>query len=400
MRFEQRYTDFCTHPAFAAVFADTNLVQLISGWTSLLAFDCTCKTTYLTRAPVARYTLNPNMNRKYLEDGLINAVINRRVGDAGEHLTMRDVELEFDETEEFVTRMKKVKSLGVVLDEVDDWTYLGEVPNVHGLKVAQISELKVGDLDSFYNLRELSLDNVNIFAIGVLSSLRFLERLTFEAIDEFLPPSSEVGLERLKFFALRDSGIECLDFLGTLTAVEEVHLVDAEVASLETCVDVFPNVTRLTLLDTMAEDLSALSNCERLMELVTDQSGLITVPKLSLKKLVLVDEQANDISKCAEFDELEVLWIKGTAVDNLDCVRGLKKLTDLDCSGTKISDLSPLVDLPNLQNLDFSNTRVWSVAPLRDIKSLKICKTSIAKTLTVSVQDRAFGLDMLMRLLE
>jgi internalin A len=60
-----------------------------------------------------------------------------------------------------------------------------------------------------------------------------------------------------------------------------------------------------------------------------------------------------------------------TRVSSLEPLRGLTSLKELNCFGTKVSDLEPLRGLASLQNLNCSGTKVSHLEPLRGLTSLK-----------------------------
>jgi hypothetical protein len=401
MRFESRYgLVFSKSPAAGKVLGDTFLLQLIAEYTSLIPLDGTCTSLYVARAPIAQYVIKPEKCRAYLENGLMNAVINQRVGDSTKHLTLRQVDLDFDESLEFMARTARVKSVGLVVEDMDGWTFTAGGLNVHSLSLASVSELTEGALSFLPYLQNLVVRNVEVVALGALAQLRQLRSLTLEGVRELLPAGNDFELANLNFVCIKDSTDDFLDFFEALPSVQEVTWVDLEVRALDTFVQIFPNIKKLTLLDAMIEEATALTKCRNLDELVTDGPGLAVVPSLPIRKLTVMDVNATEASLAVgdKFPNLEVLIVKDTKIKNLQFITHMKNLLELDCSGTKINCLDSLTAATKLKKLNFSNCAVKSVKPLLDMDSLQVCTFSVAKTLTLDL--RFAGLDILTRLLD
>ena len=90
-----------------------------------------------------------------------------------------------------------------------------------------------------------------------------------------------------------------------------------------------------------------------------------TVESLTLNKttIINVDNENQNFSENAgsflpHFKSLKKLVLSGDKLENLDCIKGLKNLEDLDISDNYVSDLPPLLDLPHLKKVNIAGNPV------------------------------------------
>ena len=120
------------------------------------------------------------------------------------------------------------------------------------------------------------------------------------------------------------------------------------------------------MIDHVTGDLSAVSGFKHLTEVNATCSGITSIDPLS------------------QSSGMEVLYLGMTNVREIEAVREMQSLKQLDISDTRVSDLSPIArcqelrTLTRLKELDIANTKVTDLTPLY---SLPINK------LTVSVGD-------------
>ena len=90
-----------------------------------------------------------------------------------------------------------------------------------------------------------------------------------------------------------------------------------------------------------------------------------TVESLTLNKatIINVDNESQNFSENAgsflpHFQSLKKLVLSGDKLENLDCIKGLKNLEELDISDNYVSDLTPLLDLPHLKKVNIAGNPV------------------------------------------
>ena len=90
-----------------------------------------------------------------------------------------------------------------------------------------------------------------------------------------------------------------------------------------------------------------------------------TVESLTLNKatIINVDNESQNFSENAgsflpHFKSLKKLVLSGDKLENLDCIKGLKNLEELDISDNYVSDLTPLLDLPHLKKVNIAGNPI------------------------------------------
>ena len=103
----------------------------------------------------------------------------------------------------------------------------------------------------------------------------------------------------------------------------------------------------------------------------------------------------SDLEPLRGLTSLQNLNCSDTQVSDLEPLRGLTSLQNLECWNAKVSDLEPLRGLTSLQNLNCSDTQVSDLEPLRGLTSLQNLNCSFTK---VSDLELLRGLTSLLNL--
>ena len=91
---------------------------------------------------------------------------------------------------------------------------------------------------------------------------------------------------------------------------------------------------------------------------------------IGLTQLNLTGTQVNNLEPLRGLNGLTQLSLPFTQVNNLEPLRGLNGLTRLDLTGTQVTSLEPLRGLNGLTRLDLTGTQVTSLEPLRGLNGL------------------------------
>jgi len=91
-----------------------------------------------------------------------------------------------------------------------------------------------------------------------------------------------------------------------------------------------------------------------------------------IQQIKLMRLPVRDISSLSGLDEVRVLMLHGTQVNNkgIKPINSFKKLSHLDLADTKISDIELLCHQTSLKNLIISNTSVRDLSPLLKLTNL------------------------------
>lgn len=150
--------------------------------------------------------------------------------------------------------------------------------------------------------------------------------------------------------------------LAKLQGLDEVILYQCAVRDISPLADI-STLVRLTVIggpELLPCDLSSLEELRFLC--------LCTTPRCTLPRLP---------GKLSSFS--------AAGIDNLECVRGIKSLIQLDLDDSpNFSDLSPLADCPNLNTLSVEGTAVSDLSPLAGHPGLKEITLSSTKVTDVS----------------
>ena len=216
------------------------------------------------------------------------------------------------------------------------------------------------------------IDDAVMAQIGRLSHLESLSIYHHDAVNDAMLVHLG-GLRRLRSLSLMRTGVRGsgLAHLTRLSALEELHLsgqpvTDADLAHIA--------------------GLSGLEEISLCGALVTD-AGLAHLGGLTnLRKLILCDCPITSagLAHLGRLTRLEYLDLDRTKVDNLEPLRPLTGLTDLELRNLPIddADIPPLLELRGLTYLSLNRTRVGDrgLALLADLPALELLSINPTRT--------------------
>lgn len=233
-------------------------------------------------------------------------------------------------------------------------------------------EFPLEDLRYFTGLRTLALDVCNITDLSPLQDLP-LERLSLRK-SNITDISALAGISGLRVLRLTDNPLVDISATAELTALEELDISNTSVSDISMLSG------------------SALRTLSCPYTGVADYGCLTSMPELTGLRVSHATEE--DIALFNTLTGLELLTLHESALQSLNDIRGLTRLTSLDVSGcrditslegitafpgldylgigsTDISDLAPAAELVKLTSLEFSYAPIDSFAPLADCRRLK-----------------------------
>ncbi len=185
-------------------------------------------------------------------------------------------------------------------------------------------------------------------------------------------------------------------FLAKMDTVTELFLVNCDLRDAFFLTEM-SQLECLSLYQTPVEDLAALENMTRLVELALYGNGeaqnMETVGKLlNMRELGLQDcgiedirflrgltelrsvnlnyNSVTDLTPLAELTKLERLGLVENAVSDISAIAGLENLFDLALDGNCVSDISALQNLSHLNQVGLSDNRIGDFSPLKDKREL------------------------------
>lgn len=164
-----------------------------------------------------------------------------------------------------------------------------------------------------------------------------------------------------------------------LTAFE----IDTTFTHITTLEDLkkFPNLSTLEILFTVElrseeerEDFKNLASKSEELHQKEQKMLAATLPELkNLKKIFLGSGVVcYDLVAFERCDQIEELWISNNFVENIDGLKGMRKLRILDISNNLIQDISVLKEAEALEAVCLEGTPVENLEVLLELPSLKV----------------------------
>jgi Leucine-rich repeat (LRR) protein/uncharacterized protein YjdB len=192
-----------------------------------------------------------------------------------------------------------------------------------------------------------------------------------------------------------DKNILDLGGIENLTSLETLNLDSNRKLNVDTIskLNELPNLKYLDLSSTPVDDLSVLSGLIHLQSLKLQMNckydGFANVDGLksltNLKELDLSDNPIGDINGLKDLTNLEKLNLGSTSLKDISALSGLKNLQYLNLNRNDIEDISSLSGLTNLQYLDLGMNPVSNISALSKLTNLQ--------TLLLSKQSNYGGVD-------
>lgn len=177
-------------------------------------------------------------------------------------------------------------------------------------------------------------------------------------ISEFTLPDEAAStgdlklLTHLKKLTIHDRTLEGLDFLNTMTMLEELDLSGCQ----------------------LPDDLSDIATLPALKRLTLEGCGISTISTLSmatgLTELDLSGNAIGDISPLGSMPLLRTVDLAHNAVRDLSCLTSLSQLTRLDVSYNAITSVGPVGVCTLLEELNISNNQITDISALSALTAL------------------------------
>ena len=177
-------------------------------------------------------------------------------------------------------------------------------------------------------------------------------------ITEFELPAEAASTEDLKLLThlkkltIHDRTLDSLDFLSTMTVLEDLDLSGCD----------------------LPDDLNAIATLPALKQLNLSGCGISTISSLSmatgLTHLNVSSNAIGDVSVLTNMPLLSVVDLSHNAVTDLSCVTVLPQLMELNVSYNSISSVGPVGVCTLLKKLDITNNQVVDISALSALTSL------------------------------
>ena len=238
-------------------------------------------------------------------------------------------------------------------------TSLDPLKNLTNLEVINASITAIDSLQPLWGMENLEVININRTDVNDLSPLFGMKKLKYVYADK-------TKLDRFDGSAFADKNPDCilvfqtgkiLDLWNKLSPAWQKALLQ------QIKIQGAPDEVQL-------HQIAGLTRV-----VISENSGIIDLDPL--KKLLRLTE----------------LEFSGTAVTKLDPLNKMTKLKKLRCPKNPITDLSPISSLNNLIELDFSDTQVEDIDALQNLRNLKILKFSGTRVKNLKYLEKLVDLE-------
>ena len=158
-------------------------------------------------------------------------------------------------------------------------------------------------------------------------------------------------LKGLKYYYGAYLGYSNFDFLSSCKELETFILNGNAECHDYTFLSSFPKLTALSLSDCMTDNLDFVSN-------------LTGLTSLTLNSIRVGEDIPYELDFVKPLTELTELNVEGNWIEDLTPLKELKKLTRLDLSYGSIEDVSPLAEMPQLTFINLTQNCVRDVSAL------------------------------------
>ncbi|XP_030533678.2 putative disease resistance protein At4g19050 [Rhodamnia argentea] len=280
-------------------------------------------------------------------------------------------------------------SNAVNLKEIEDESF----NHLKHLTVLNLSGTKIDTLPPLHelgNLRQLLLkDCKSLKRLPIMEGLLRLKELdlsgasSLEEMGPHSPDCEKFNLPNLQKLLLAGCGhLKKLPLLNTLGKLEILNLSGC--ALLDKIPDEFfehlPCLHQLNLSETKIQRLPSIAKLGNLRHLIlrdchlrTTLAGLESLTNLQELDLSGTSSLGEVKAKCLErMDQLQILKLSGTKVDELSSISNLTNLTQLSLSGCSgFSELPHLGQLTKLEDLDLAETEIKSLPSIETLCNLR-----------------------------
>lgn len=233
-------------------------------------------------------------------------------------------------------------------------------------------------LSSFPNLLYLTVDSSHLSDISVLKSFPDLLGLDLGKCNDLTDYSPLMSLTQLEELSISSSQLKTIDFIKQMPNLMYLHVEDSQIqdlSALSSC----PMLTNLLLEDNnKLDDYSPIGDLSNLVYLTLEVSQRATQPLPSFKNLTEVTylslKNVKDLSPLRDAVNVTALQLEYCGSRHLDALTAMPNLSwlKIDEFWELTESLAPLTQLQSLEELDISGTKVFgNVAEIFSIPTLK-----------------------------
>lgn len=250
-----------------------------------------------------------------------------------------------------------------------------------GLEMAIRERLRIFDRDlTVIDMERLSSLTANQYGIEDLSGLEHavnLKKLTMNdnGISDLSPI---VGLSNLQELYLDDNQISDLSPIVGLSNLQTLYLNNNLISDISN-LNILTSLQNMNLNDNpISSGLSELKALTQLKELELSRTGITDLSNLeacsNLELLGLQGNELEDIASLNKLSNLKTLYLSNNLLDDIDLekLRNMSGLQNLELTGNKISNIGVLTDINTLVSLKMDNNSIQALPDLSGLNNLEV----------------------------
>ena len=211
--------------------------------------------------------------------------------------------------------------------------------------------------------------------IGDLTGIEYAQNLSELTIDnnhikDFTPLKQ---LKMLKKLSIRNNAIKDISTICELSSLTYLDVAKNSITNIDDIVKL-SNLTYINISNNSISNINVLHNCSKLTNINASFNKIESLGSLlyTLQKLNVLDISNNNITEIPRIGRtvnLEVLLAEENKISNIDGIKEMPKLYQLDLSDNQIKDLSVFnqyvsTTLKDKLNLDLSYNKIKDISPL------------------------------------
>ncbi len=241
--------------------------------------------------------------------------------------------------------------------------YLKMIPHPENITELGIENFGIDQslegIDSFPNLRCLSVDYYDLVDISALSKLPDLQMLTLIDCDDLMDYSPLMTLTKLESLSIESTQLKSIDFVEKMPVLTSLNLEDSEVRNIDALV-YCPELSMLSLIRNYEiEDYSVIGQLTKLQALGLETASDSVLPSFeNLLQLQTVElKNINDLTPLGDAAGITSLRLERCSGWQMEVIGSLQELETLTLNdfSTHVTSLEPLTNLPKLTTLKLEN---------------------------------------------
>ena len=258
-------------------------------------------------------------------------------------------------------------NLQVIYAENSIRDYLEILPNPEKIQALGTEDSLFSDslegIDAFPSLQYLSVEYGSLEDISALSQLPNLLGLSLTGCNKLTDFSPLMDLTQLQELSIDSVQLKTIDFISNMPDLTSLTIADSLIPNLDALADC-PKITALHLTGNYRiEDFTGLDTLPGLTDLTLELNYSEEMPSFqnlgSLNWLTL--KYANDLSLLRNAPNVTYLCLEGCAGWELEAITAMQELTTLEIHdfNSATESLEPLTRLPKLEALDLTGTDIF-----------------------------------------